>query len=145
VVLLSDLEKMLVQMNKRDHYYFRDCQSTWIKKWCRFLISLLHNRLAKIHFAENRYSWKDEEDILEYVKLLDEIGAKCPRLRLIEVKESLFSHPPDDIKTKAFLPAREAFFRALPKLVNLQVVRLCFIMCDDWALQQFALHGQNIV
>jgi hypothetical protein len=145
VVVLSDLEKMLVQMNKLDYSFYRrqDCKSTLeMKKWRLFLVSLMHHRLTKIHLP-SKYYWQ-EGIILEFVHLLDEIGAKCPALRLLKHKANFWDDPPDMKQEKDFR-LKEAFFRALPKLLNLQVVKLYFFRCDDWALQQFGQFGTNIV
>jgi hypothetical protein len=145
-VLLSDLEKMLAhtEVINRDLDYSASNNEKWflvMEKWRRFLVSLLHHRLTKIHLP-NRFYWS-ELNIVEFVKLLDEIGAKCPGLQLIEAKANNLDDPPD-VKEKDFR-LRNSFFRALPQLLHLQVVRLQFFICDDWALQQFGEHGQNIV
>jgi hypothetical protein len=112
-----------------------------MEKWRRFFVSLMHHRLAKIHLPFS-FVWK-EKNIVEFVKLMDEMGAKCPGLRLFEFQHNTLDRS-HNLNEKVF-PVKQAFFRALPQLVNLQVVHLYIFHCDDWALQQFGEHGANIV
>jgi hypothetical protein len=39
----------------------------------------------------------------------------------------------------------DTLFRVLPRLTNLRVLLIDIIRCDDWALQQFAVHATNLV
>jgi len=143
VVLLSDLEKKSSREEIDNDMDESLPESTLVmKKWRRFLRTLLHHRLTKIHMPSEFY-W-NESNIVEFLHLLDEIGAKCPGLRLLKHKANFRDDPPDMKQEKDFR-LKETFFRALPKLVNLQVVKLYFFCCDDWALQQFGQFGTNIV
>jgi hypothetical protein len=148
VVLLTDLENVLGPSSDTIDYSIflafknnRRESTLELKQWCRFLASLLHHRLTKIHLP-SRFYW-NKSNRIEFMHLLDEIGTKCSRLQLIENKTNFFNDPPD-MKEKD-IRLKEAFFRALPQLVNLKVVRLFFFICDDWALQQFGENGKNIV
>jgi hypothetical protein len=146
-VLLSRLEEVLTvrEEMERDfgfHSYYINLTPA-LEKWCLFLGSLLHHRLTKIHLPCS-FCWNDKT-IVQFVQLLDEIGAKCSGLQLIEHKVNHFDSIVPDFKKDKDFRLKEAFFRALPKLVNLQVVRLYFFLCDDWALEQFGEHGTNIV
>jgi len=145
LVLLTDLENMLgpsCKMNDSLYEAFQiDRESTLVKQWCHFLVSLLHHSLTKLRLP-SRFYW-EEGNILEFVHLLDEMGTKCSRLQLIQHDTNFVDNPPD-VKKKVFA-VKQAFFRALPQLGHLQVVRLFFFICDDWALQQFGQHGANIV
>jgi hypothetical protein len=87
-------------------------------------------------------------------KLMVEVGSRCRDLKLfeassiIDVEESLDRlHYSDDeggtFRTyKWFEPL---FYRALPRLANLQVVQLKHFNCDDQALVQFSIHTKNLV
>jgi hypothetical protein len=143
VVLLSDLEKKSSREEIDDDVDESLPESKEVmKRWRRFLRTLMNHRLTKIHMPSEFY-W-NESNIVEFLHLLDEIGAKCPALRLLKHKANFLDDPPDMKQEKDFR-LKEAFFRALPKLVNLQVVKLYFFRCDDWALQQFGQFGTNIV
>jgi hypothetical protein len=137
-VLLSDLERMLAY--KVTYADLNSADGT-AKKWRRFVVSLMHHRLTKIHLPGN-LRW-NEQIIVEFVKLLENVGVKCSGLQLFEAKANDLDDPPDLKKNDFRL--RNSFFGALPRLVHLQVVRLHFFLCDDWALQQFGQHGTNIV
>jgi hypothetical protein len=151
VVLLIDLEKMqtdkindspIFDHESRDDLLCEGQSSSSMENCRRSLVSLMHHRLTKIHLP-SRLHWT-EGNIVEFQMLLDEIGAKCSGLKLLQHKDLYYCDDPPDMKEKDFR-LRTAFFRALPKLVSLQVVRLYFFVCDDWALQQFADHATNIV
>jgi hypothetical protein len=141
VVLLNDLKKLLM---KTDMLSSPLETSMAMRKCCRFLISLLHHCLVKIHLPISKH-WT-EGDIVEFANLLDEIGKKAPGLQLIEHMDD-----PDDPfgipanRPQVVLRLKEAFFRVLPKLVNLREVKIYFFRCDDWALEQFGKHAKNIV
>jgi hypothetical protein len=107
-----------------------------MRKWRRFLFSLLHPHLTELHVPSSFFS--EKKQICECLKLLKNIGARCSGLRLLEAKNKLLFGPPD-------IRLQKSFFRVLPQLVNLQVVRIKFFFSGDWALQQFAHHGTNLV
>jgi hypothetical protein len=140
---LSDLESKLKEMvpySCNEDFIFSKSPMA-MEKCRRFFVSLMHHRLVKIHLPYY-FIWR-EKNIVEFVKLMEEIGAKCPGLRLFEFQHNPFDRSPN-LNEKVF-PVKQAFFRALPQLVNLQVVHLYIFHCDDWALQQFGEHGANIV
>jgi hypothetical protein len=113
--------------------------SVVIKKWRRFLFSLLHPHLAELHVPSHFFM--EIKQIKECLNFLENIGAKCSGLRLLEAKADqfkLYDEPPD-------MRLERTFFWVLPKLANLQVVRIQFFYSGDWALQQFGQYGTNFV
>jgi hypothetical protein len=140
--LESKLKDMVPYLCDEDFMFSKSPMA--MEKWRRFFVSLMHHRLVKIHLPYC-FMWK-EKNTVEFVKLMEEIGAKCPGLRLFEFKHNPYFdiRRSPNLNEKVF-PVKQAFFRALPQLVNLQVVHLYIFHCDDWALQQFGEHGANIV
>jgi hypothetical protein len=114
-------------------------KSLMIKKWRRFLFSLLHPHLAELHVPSSFFT--ETKEIKECMQFLENIGARCSGLRLLEAKVNqfeLYDDPPD-------MRLERTFFGILPKLANIQDVRIKFFFCGDWALQQFGQYGTNIV
>jgi hypothetical protein len=147
-VLKSDLVKMS-GMHKIDSDCYAGDRSgldrkVVMKKWRRFLFSLMHHHLEKLHLPI-RFFWNDEKITVEYVKLLDSIGARCSGLRFFVARSDFIYATLFEPGAKGNPRLQEGFFRTLPRLVNLQVVQIDCFLCGDLALQQFAEHGTNIV
>jgi hypothetical protein len=111
-------------------------------KWSRFLCRLLDGNLATLHMPRKCTSKESIE------KLMVEVGKRCRGLKLFEAsiyfdneRFQPFYREDDRIYTW-FEPI---FCRALPRLVNLQVVQLKYFNCDDKALEQFAIHTKNLM
>jgi hypothetical protein len=111
-----------------------------MENWRRFLVSLLHPNLTKLSVPSSFCMM--EGNNLELLKLLNEVGAKCSGLQHFEAKKRFLYNQPDVKRDPCLL---QAFFLAMPQLLNLRIVRLHFFLCDDSTLQQFGIHGQNIV
>jgi len=144
-VLKSSLERMLCysrgMMSQIDRYCFKPIRrngvDTRVKMWRIFLSSLLHPHLTKLHVPFTFFRKKTE--IQECLMLLENIGARCPGLRLLKAKSELMFDKPDICLQATF------FRRVLPQLANLQVACIRFFFSGDWALEQFAQHGTNLV
>jgi hypothetical protein len=111
---------------------------------CRLLCKLLDGNLASLHMPESYASKKSVKN------LMTNIGKRCRGLKLFEASicyvydqtdaQLVPDNDPYDCKWY-----EKSFFRALPGLVNLQVVQLKHFTCDDQVLQLFALHTKNLV
>jgi hypothetical protein len=109
-------------------------------EWYRFIGHLMHNRITKLNLPGS--ITLDEPGISEFLKLLDVIGANGKGLRFFDAE---FDYADPDPILSADLHFGQAFFRVLPQLKSLQIVQLYGVVCNDWALKQFALHGANLV
>jgi hypothetical protein len=100
----------------------------------------MHSRITKL-IMPSWITWK-EPNHSECLKLLDVIGANGKGLRFFDAS---FGYADTYPIMSADLHFGQAFFRVLPQLTSLQIVQLYGVVCDDWALQQFALQGANLV
>jgi hypothetical protein len=142
--LKSDLLKMLT-LNKYSKVYLFIYQSWLVNEMRCFVTMLLHHNIKYLHMP-SCVDW-NEENKLEFEKLLEVIGFQCSGLktfRFIDDWDSINDNPDDPALTEQSWYGR-AFFRALPGLSSLRVLELDSYNSNDWALQQIGMHGQNIV
>jgi hypothetical protein len=72
--------------------------------------------------------------------LIEAIGAECSTLRSLHIMALSYFDPLMPLTEGSSLGS--VFFRALPRLTNLQID--CY-ECDDWALIQLGTHATNLV
>jgi hypothetical protein len=139
--LKSDLLKMLaLYKNSKEYLFIYD--SMLVKEMRCFVTMLLHHNIKYLHMPSCD-DW-NEENKLEFEKLLKVIGSQCSGLKKFRFIDGWGSINDNPALTKQSWYGR-AFFRALPGLSSLQVLELDSYNCNDWALQQIGMHGQNIV
>jgi hypothetical protein len=106
--------------------------------WCRFTCRLLDNKFETLRMPGS-YNANSET----IGKMMSEaVGNRCPGLKLFKSSISLNNYS-DEVGYSKWL--EPIFFRALPRLANLQVVQLKFFICDHKALEQFAIHTKKLV
>lgn len=110
--------------------------------YCRFKARLLQGDTATLNLT---LSLDEVEQTNSLENLLEEVGRKnCRSLRLINVNGQYEMY--DDEVLHENLLVVHAFFRALPRLVNLQVVKIGPKWCvEDHQLKEFAKHTPNLV
>jgi hypothetical protein len=107
---------------------------------CAFMSSLMHQEVTTVRIPDVKYAWC----LLVVKKLqqvLEAIGAECPYLTSLDLrtpynKSAILSQSSDLGVT---------FFKVLPRLANLKKLQLKYFACDDWALQQIAMHCPNLL
>lgn len=129
---------------------------------CCYVAALMHKELTILHLpAFNTIPWtwkKPPSRLMQFYnqlfsaakseptpnlqRLLEAIGTECSGLKLLHVK-TLRGNEPLFLTEGSCLA--DTFFRTLPRLTNLQILQLDKFRCDDWALQQFGMHGTNLV
>jgi Ran GTPase-activating protein (RanGAP) involved in mRNA processing and transport len=103
---------------------------------CCILASLMHKEVTTVHLPDFKFMWTKETGS-KLKKLVQVIGAECPRLRCLDLK---FSSP-------CALESRigNTFFNALSRLVNLQSLKLNNVRCNNRTLQKIGQHCTNLV
>jgi hypothetical protein len=106
--------------------------------------ALMHSDLAAVQLPtlDNTGETPPTDAKTKFQTLMEAIGAESPGIRLLHVRTLETKTPP--LLTKGS-PLGKTFFSVLPRLKSLRVVRLELFRCDDWALQQFAMHATNLV
>lgn len=112
-----------------------------LKELCGFLACLMHSRVKAIHLPDMNVIWTSGNES-KFQALVEAIGAECSRLTTLDLRNSLNYESP--ALTEGSSMGR-TFFAALPQLASLRIAQLDNFSCDDWALQQFGLHGHNLV
>jgi hypothetical protein len=107
---------------------------------CCFVAALLHNELAAVRLPTLDYTGETLQTKAKM--LLEAIGAESPGLTFLHVR-TIWTRAPAFLTENSALG--DTFFRVLPRLTNLRVMLLDRFYCDDWALQQFAVHATNLV
>jgi hypothetical protein len=114
-----------------------------------FVANLLNSEVTILYMPTlgvfgNAINHEDGLEIKQIKTLMDVIGAKCSKLRLLHIRvvaELRMSHQ-DPILVA---DVGQSIFMALPRLASLQVLQIDEFVCDDWALTQFGMHSQNLV
>jgi len=111
---------------------------------CSFVAALMHSDLVAVQLPtlDSTGETPPTDAKTKFQTLMEAIGAESPSLRLLNVRTLETKTPP--LLTMGS-PLGETFFGVLPRLKSLRVVRLELFHCDDWALQQFAVHATNLV
>jgi hypothetical protein len=111
---------------------------------CSFVAALLHSDLAAVHLPtlDSTGETPPSNAKTKFQTLLEAIGAESPKLRLLHVRTLETKTPPLLTQGSSL---GETFFSVLPQLASLRVILLDLFRCDDWTLQQFAMHATNIV
>jgi hypothetical protein len=109
---------------------------------CCFVAALMHSELDAVRLPTLDYTTETLQTKAKIRVLLEAIGAESPGLRFLHV-QTLWTRPPPFLTENSALG--DTFFRVLTRLTNLRVMLLDKIHCDDWALQQFAMHAKNLV
>jgi hypothetical protein len=109
---------------------------------CCFVAALMHSELAAVRLPTLDYTGKTPQTKAKFQILLEAIGVESPGLSFLHV-QTIWTNPPAFLSEYSALG--DTLFRVLPRLTNLRVMLLDKIHCDDWALQQFAVHATNLV
>jgi hypothetical protein len=111
---------------------------SFLEELCSFLACLMHSRVTAIHLPALNVVWTaGNESKLQ--ALVEVIGAECFGLKALAVENALNHEPPPLTEGSSM---GGTLFGTLPQLAHLQIVQLDGFYCDDWALQQFGMHGQ---
>lgn len=97
---------------------------------------------CKVSFSAANSALSLGERNSNFETLMDAMVAKCHQLKRLHVR-TLKQNKPLYMTEGSHLAG--TFFRALPQLASLQIVKLDMFCCDDWVLQQFGAHGTNLV
>jgi hypothetical protein len=116
-------------------------KSAW-QELCCFVASLLHSELAAVHLPTIDTNGETSPTNSKLLTLMEAIGAESPGLELLHVRTTSTKNPPFLTHISRL---GEKFFRVLPRLTSLKVLMLDLFRCDDWGLQQFAMHATNLV
>jgi hypothetical protein len=138
LVLLRDLEVMLTHtmLDFEEDDQFNGYDSLAMMGCHHLKRSLLHPLLRKLHIPTHCYQEFRKENTVELLKLMDEIGDKCPGLVSIHIQ---FDEETDEfLKTSENTSLQHLFLRQLPQLSNLHAVVMNIFDLDDWALKQLA-------
>jgi hypothetical protein len=140
--LKTELIKMAVEKFETDYYRYMS-GSLQLHELCCFVAALLHSELSVLNLPKlvsTGKAWMNAKS--RFDTMMKAVGAESPGLKLLHVGTSEITQPL--LLTKGS-PAGDTFFKMLPRLGSLRVVRLDNFQCDNWALRQFAMHTTNLV
>jgi hypothetical protein len=115
----------------------------------KFVANLLNSEVTILYMPTlrvggNAIKFEDLPEIKQLKTLMDVIGAKCFKLRLLHIRVDAglrLCH----LNSILLADVGQSIFMALPRLASLQVLQIDEFVCDDWALTQFGMHSQNLV
>jgi hypothetical protein len=117
----------------------------------KFVATLLNREVTILYMPTlgvggNAIKFEDGPEIKQIKTLMDVIGAKCSKLRLLHIRvDELYLRVMCHQDPILLADVGQSIFMALPRLASLQVLQIDELVCDDWALTQFGMHSQNLV